>query len=86
MATTLQQTSRKIGQLGRTVAALLIAGVFRSRPFAEVEQDLRNKPLRQQATITLGVLGLLFGLSVCAAQFGWIGLLAFWLAIVVLVN
>jgi hypothetical protein len=32
------------------------------------------------------VLASLFVLSLIAAQFGWIGMLAFWLFVIVLVN
>ena len=75
-----------MGQLCRTVSATLIAGVWRRRSIEEVEGRIKALSLREQVGVVGGVLGLLLLLSVFAAQFGIPGLLAFLLAIVVLVN
>ena len=74
------------GQQCRTVAATLIAGVWRRRSIEEVEAKLKRLGLREQAGVVGGVLGLLVLCSLFAAQFGLLGFLAFLLLVVVLVN
>lgn len=74
------------GQQCRTVAATLIAGVWRRRSIEEVEAKLKRLGLREQAGVVSAVLGLLVLCSLFAAQFGLLGFLAFLLLIVVLVN
>lgn len=75
-----------VGQLCRTVAATLIAGVWRRRSASEVEERIKGLALRDQVGVVGGVLGLLFLVSLFAAQFGILGLLAFLLLVVVIVN
>ena len=74
------------GQMCRTVTAALIAGVWRRRSISEVERSIKRLGLREQAGIVGGVLGLMFLLSLFAAQFGIVGLVVFWLLVIVLVN
>jgi hypothetical protein len=74
------------GTLCRTVTAALIAGVWRRRSIAEVRDRLAALPPRDEAGVIAGVLGLLFLLAVCAAQFGPLGLLLYLLAVVVIAN
>ena len=74
------------GQLCRTVAATLIAGVWRRRSIEEVEERLKRLGLREQAGVVGGVLGLMFLCSLFAAQFGVFGFLAFLLLVVLIVN
>ena len=74
------------GQQCRTVAATLIAGVWRRRSIEEVEARLKRLGLREQAGVVGGVLGFMLLCSLFAAQFGVLGFLAFLLLIVVLVN
>jgi hypothetical protein len=74
------------GILCRNVAAALIAGVWRRRTITEVRDRLAALPAREEAAVIAGVLGLLFLLAVGAAQFGVIGLLAYLLAVVLIVN
>lgn len=86
MADTNTNISSRFGKLCRSVAVMVIAGVYRSRSAEEINQTLKSRPLRQQTLITASVLALLFGLSLVAAQFGWVGMLIFWLGVVLLVK
>lgn len=75
-----------VGHICRLGASSLIAGVWRRRTPSEVEDRLRALPMRDQVLAVGGVLALLFLVAVFAAQFGIIGMLAFWLGVVLLVN
>jgi len=86
MALTASQLATRIGTICRNVAVLLIAGVFRGRSLREINQIIKSRPLFQQALIVCGVLALLLALSLISAQFGWIAMLLFWLAVILLVN
>jgi hypothetical protein len=86
MAETLKSWLPRVGLLCRSAAVAVIAGVFRRQSIGEINDRLRSRPLGDQVAITGGVLALLFLLSLAAAHFGWIGMLAFWLAVIVLVN
>ncbi len=79
-------TLARVGAVCRLVAALLIAGVWRSKTLGEVEARLRQAPARQQALAVGGVLGLVFLCSLFAAQFGWIGLIVFWLGVILIAR
>ncbi len=74
------------GHLARSVSATLIAGLWRRMTSEQVEARLKALPAREQAGLVGGVLGLLFLCSLFAAQFGILGMLAFWLVVIVLVN
>jgi hypothetical protein len=76
----------RFGTLYRNVAAALIAGVWRRRSITEVRDRLAAMPPLEEAAVIAGVLALLFLLAVAAAQFGVIGLLAYLLAVVLIVN
>jgi hypothetical protein len=76
----------RLGSLCRNVAAALIAGVWRRRSIREVRDSLAALPPREEAAVVGGVLAALFLLGVFAAQFGVIGLLAYLLAVVLIVN
>jgi hypothetical protein len=76
----------RFGTLCRNVAAALIAGVWRRRTITEVRDRLAALPAREEAAVISGVLAALFLLAVLAAQFGPIGLLAYLLAVVLIVN
>jgi hypothetical protein len=86
MAGTAGNLTTRIGVTARNVAVALIAGVCRWRSIDEVNDAVKAQGRGTQAAITLGVLAILLGLSLIAAQFGWIGMLAFWLVVIVLVN
>lgn len=85
MAQTHTITSR-MGFICRGIAVSLIAGVCRWRSFEEVNDAFKARPVSNQAMITAGVIATLFGLSFAAGYFGWIGLLVFWMAVIILVN
>lgn len=76
----------RVGELCRTGAVALIAGVYRRRSISDINDRIVARPVSEQAVITIAVFAALFVLSLAAAQFGWIGILLFWLAVVVLVN
>jgi hypothetical protein len=69
----------------RMVTAMLVAGVWRGREAAEIEARIADLPPRGQSAVMAGVLGLLFLVSLFAAQFGLLGLALFLLAVIVLV-
>ena len=86
MAHPFQSMAIRATALCRNVTAALIAGVYRKRSINEINDWLCSQPARTQRVIICGVLGLLLGLSFVAAQFGWVGILVFWLAVIVIVN
>ena len=76
----------RLGSLCRNVAAALIAGVWRRRSIREVRDSLAALPAREEAAVVGGVLAALFLLALLAAQFGPVGLLLYFLAVVLIVN
>ena len=72
--------------LSRTCAAALIAGLWPGRSLRDVNARLSACPASQQAAITAGVLTSLFLVGLFAAQFGWIGVLLFWLAVILVIR
>jgi hypothetical protein len=76
----------EIGLRARGVAFALVGGVARLCGKPEFEQSLHDLPRPKQRRITVLALSGLLVASLLAAQFGWIGMLAFWLAAIVLVN
>lgn len=76
----------QIGTHCRRGAVALISGVCRWQSIDEINDRMLARPLHKQALITVAVLGAVFALSLAAAQFGWIGMLSFFLAMIVLVN
>lgn len=86
MATTIKTLMSRIGTLCRTSAVALIAGVCRWRSISEINQIILARSLHEQAKITVAALGILLALGLFAAQFGWLGMLVFWLAMIIIVN
>ncbi|MBN2759574.1 MAG: hypothetical protein JXQ79_03660 [Rhodobacteraceae bacterium] len=76
----------RLGTVCRAGAVALIAGVYRSRSFAEINDKIAARPVAEQAAIVLAALMAMFILSLIAAQFGWVGMLALWLAVIIVVN
>ena len=70
----------------RAVAVLVLSGVFRNRSFEVIERRLTMLPTSRQVAITAGVLGFLFAAALVAAQFGPLGLAAYFIAVVLLVR
>ena len=86
MATTTKSFMSRLGGLCRTGALVLFAGVYRKRSLSDLNERMLARPLQEQAIFTALVFSVLFALCLLAAQFGWIGILVFWLVIIVLVN
>lgn len=76
----------RLGRLCRAVAAALIAGVSRRDGSTATEAKIARQPIARQCGIVGGVLALLFGLSLAAAVFGWLGLAVFWMIIILIVR
>jgi hypothetical protein len=76
----------RLGTLCRAVAATLIAGVWRRWSVQEVRDRLAALPVREEAVVVGGVLGLLLLLAFAAAQFGPAGVLVYLLAVILLAN
>jgi hypothetical protein len=77
---------RAIGRRCRTVAALLIAGLWPKRDFPEVEAQLEALPVREQAIVVGGTVALLVAGAFFAAQVGVLGLLAYLLVVIVVAR
>lgn len=86
MARTSSQLVTQIGTTCRNVAVVLIAGICRWRSANDVNKAIKSRPVREQALITAAVLAFLFFSSAVVAQFGWIAILLFWLALILVVN
>lgn len=86
MATTIKTLLPRLGVIARTSAVAVISGFCRRRSIGEINERVAARPIHDQVAITVAVLAALFVLSLIAAQFGWVGMLAFWLVVIVLVN
>ncbi|EEW25802.1 hypothetical protein [Rhodobacter ferrooxidans] len=69
----------------RAIVAALLERLWRAPDGASAEARLKALPQRSQALIVGCVLLLLFVTSLIAAEFGWIGMLVFFLAVIALV-
>jgi len=76
----------KAGAFCRTCAACVIAGLWPRRSLSEVETRLAACSARQQVVITSGIFFLLISLGFFAAQFGWIGILIYWMTIILIIR
>lgn len=70
----------------RAIAAALLDRWWRDKDGTSAESRLKRLPTRTQAVIVACVLLLLLVFSLVAAEFGWIGMLVYFLAVIVLVN
>lgn len=86
MPTTFKHYLGKAGSLCRTCAACIIAGLWPRHSLADVEARLAACSPRQQIVITSGVLVLLILLGFFAAQFGWIGILVYWMSVILIIR
>lgn len=86
MGDRIKQVTAPLAQICRNVAVGVIAGLARRRSIEEIDAALSRRRPQEQTAIVAAILGLLFLFSLVAAQFGWIGLLLYWLAVIVLVN
>lgn len=76
----------KVGSLCRICAACIIAGLWPRHSLSDVEARLAACSSGQQVAITGGVLFLLVLFGFFAAQFGWIGVLLYWMSIILIVR
>ena len=75
-----------LAQQCRRVASAVIAGPWPGKSEADVEAKLNSLPAGHQVGLVSGVLVLLFLLSLFAAQFGFLGLAIYLLAVVLIVS
>lgn len=86
MPITVKRFIAKAGTVCRIVAASVIAGLWPRRSLADIEARLAACPARQQVVIIGAVLVCLFLLGFLAAQFGWIGVLLYWMSIILIIR
>jgi hypothetical protein len=86
MAEEMRVLMSELGARARTVAFLLVAGIARILGRRDYDKVLADKPLPEQRRITALTLAGLFCASLLAAQFGWIGMLVFLMAVVLIIN
>lgn len=86
MVTLIKTLVPRAGVILRNSAVTLLAGICRWRSINEINERVTARPVQEQAMITGAVLLALFALCLVAAQFGWIGILAFWMIVILLVN
>ncbi|MEL6549255.1 MAG: hypothetical protein AAFQ54_03320 [Pseudomonadota bacterium] len=70
----------------RRVAVGLIARAWPGESLSDVEARIAAQPLTIQTLIVTAVLALLFAGAMLAAQFGWVGMLFYFAAVVLLVG
>ena len=70
----------------RPVVAALLAWVWPGHDQARAEVRLAGLAPRDEGAITAAVLGLLFLCAVLAAQFGWLGMGLYFLAVILIVR
>ena len=70
----------------RDNAILVIAQLWPGEDFASIEARLDRKPPRIQAEVTLSVLGYLLLLAFYAGQFGPLGLMLYFAAVLITVR
>jgi len=75
-----------LGAAARRVAESLVYGLLPKRQHQAASEWWRGLTPGAEAGVIAGVLLMLFGFAVVAAQFGWIGLLAYGVAVVLVVN
>jgi len=80
-----REALKAIGRRCRTIAALLISGLWPRRGFVEVEAQL-DLPTREQAFIVGGTLVLLVAGAFFAAQVGILGLLTYLLVVIIVAR
>lgn len=76
----------RAGAICRNVTALAVSAVVRTRSVKEISASLAVRSPGEQALAFGGVALVIFTLSLIAAQFGWLGLLVFWLGLIVVLR
>ena len=77
---------RPVARACRSVAVGIIGGFRRSMTHDEIEARLSARPLAEQTLIVAATLVGLAATSLLFAQFGVVGVLVFFVLVVVLVN
>lgn len=70
----------------RDSVILVIAQIWPGEDFASVAERFDRQPARIQAEVTLSVLGYLFLLALFAGQFGPLGLLLYFAAVLITIR
>lgn len=70
----------------RRVAVAILAGLIRRRSEEEIEARLSQRPMQEQVIIVTAVLAGLLFTSLLFANAGVIGLLVFFLLVIILVK
>lgn len=76
----------RVGQVVRTAALMVVAGIWRAKSLETLEAAMDRQPIRRQAVLVVGVLAGLFVLALIFAQAGWVGILVYWLGLIVIVR
>lgn len=86
MGVTIRSVVPRVGTVLRLATVSVIAGFCRWLSITDINARMKARPVPEQAMIVLAVMAVLFTLALIAAQFGWIGMLTFWLSIILVVN
>ena len=81
-----RQNSPSIVSRARYSAILVISQLWPGEDFLSIEAKLAKQPRRVQAEVTLSVLGYLFLLALFAGQFGPLGLMLYFAAVLITVR
>ena len=81
-----QSASSALGQACRRVTTGVIAGVHPNRDIADVSRWLDDQPEGRRNLIVSATLAGLLGASILFAQFGALGILVFFLIVILLIR
>lgn len=81
-----RQSMSSIVSRGRDGAIMVISRLWPGEDFTSVEDRLERQPERVQTEVTLCVLGYLFLLALFAGQFGPLGLMVYFAAVLITVK
>lgn len=77
---------RRAGQIMRTAALMVVAGIWRTKSLDDIEAAVIRQSGPVQVSIVLAVLAGLFVTALLFAQAGWIGILIYWLGLILVVR
>lgn len=77
---------RRLARMSRRVAVALGARLWPTDTQASLEARLMAQPVRIQAALVAAALSILLLAAVLAAQFGWVGLLVYFVAVIAWVG
>lgn len=81
-----RQSMFSIVSRGRDGAIMVISRLWPGEDFTSLEEKLDKQPERVQTEITICVLGYLFLLALFAGQFGPLGLMVYFAAVLITVR